>query len=66
MGQNEPRLDDDRAETAAFVEAAHRRLHLARFRCTLTIDGVIWILGFAQGAPCRLDQTVGFAGHGQA
>jgi hypothetical protein len=27
----------------------------SRFKCTITIDGAIWVVGFVQGAPYRVD-----------
>ncbi len=41
------------AEVATFLHAAQARLFFARFQCT--VDGVVWVLGFAQGTPYRLD-----------
>jgi hypothetical protein len=43
------------AEVATFLHTAQARLFLARFQCTVTVDGVVWVLGFAQGTPYRLD-----------
>jgi hypothetical protein len=30
-------------------------MYFARFKCTIMIDGVIWVVGFVQGAPYRVD-----------
>lgn len=43
------------AEARIFFDAAQARMSFARFKCTVTIDGVAWVLGFAQNTPYRLD-----------
>jgi hypothetical protein len=43
------------AETATFLHAAQARMYFARLKCTIMVDGVMWVLGFAQGTPYRLD-----------
>ena len=43
-------------EAEIFLAAAQARMYFARYKCTVTIDTVVWIVGFAQGAPYRFDQ----------
>jgi len=43
------------AEAETFLHAAHARKYFARFKCTVTTDGVVPVLGFAHGTPNRLD-----------
>ena len=50
------------AEVATFLHAVQARLSFARFQCTVTVDGVVWVLGFAQGTPYRLDPGARAAG----
>ena len=38
-----------------FLQAAQARMHSARLQCTVTVDQTVWVLGFAQGTPYRLD-----------
>lgn len=42
------------AEATAFLEAAQARLYFARSQCTITIDGIVWMVGFTEGTPYRL------------
>jgi hypothetical protein len=42
------------AEVEAFLRTAQARMYFARFKCTVTIDGVTWGPSFAQGTPYRL------------
>lgn len=42
------------AEAETFFQTAQNRMYGARFKCTLTIDGIAWVVGFEQGTPYRL------------
>lgn len=42
------------AEAETFFQAVQSRMYFARFKSTLTIDGVAWVVGFEQGTPYRL------------
>jgi hypothetical protein len=44
------------AGVQAFLHAAQARMYF-RLKGTITVDGVIWVLGFAQGTPDRLDTS---------
>jgi hypothetical protein len=44
------------AEVEAFLHAAQDRMYF-RLKGTTTVDGVIRVLGFAQGTPYRLDSS---------
>jgi hypothetical protein len=44
------------AEVEAFLHAAQDRMYF-RLKGTMTVDGLIWVLGFAQGTPYRLDTS---------
>ena len=41
-------------EAEAFVHAAHRRLDYRRSQAQIRVDDIIWVVGFARGAPYRL------------
>ena len=41
-------------EADAFLNAAHARMHFIRFKSTITIDGVVWVIGFEQGTPYQM------------
>lgn len=41
-------------EAQAFVAASHQRLDFVRSSAEIVIDSERWIIGFVQGAPCRL------------
>jgi len=41
------------AEAATFLRAAHARLDFVRSKTEIRIDNVRWVVGFADGAPCR-------------
>jgi hypothetical protein len=43
------------AEAQVFLEAAQARMYFARVKCTVTVDKTVWVLGFEQGTPYRLD-----------
>jgi hypothetical protein len=38
-----------------FLQAAQARMYSARSQCTITVDQAVWVLGFVQGTPYRLD-----------
>jgi hypothetical protein len=40
-------------EAETFLQAAQARLYFARVTCTVTVDDMVWVLGFAQDAPYR-------------
>jgi hypothetical protein len=42
-----------------FLNAAHARLSLCPVTSTVTVDRVVWVLGFAQGAPYRREPALG-------
>ncbi len=44
-------------EAETFLEAAQARMYFGRVKCTVTVDDVVWVLGFAQGTPYRLVET---------
>jgi len=46
-------MTDPEAET--FLQAAQARMYFARVTCTVTVDGTVWVLGFATGTPYRLN-----------
>jgi hypothetical protein len=46
-------MTDPDAET--FLREAQARMYLARVTCSVTVDHTIWVLGFTQGTPYRLD-----------
>jgi hypothetical protein len=50
------------ADAEAFLQAAHARMYFARVNCTVMVDQVVWVLGFAHGAPYRRDVTGRMAG----
>ena len=39
-------------DAQAFLRAAHTLLEFSRSSTRIEIDSVVWIVGFAQGAPC--------------
>jgi len=39
-------------DAQAFLRAAHARLEFSLSSTRIEIDNVVWIVGFAQGAPC--------------
>ena len=39
-------------DAQAFLRAAHARLEFSLSSARIEIDNVVWIVGFAQGAPC--------------
>jgi hypothetical protein len=41
-------------DAKTFLQAAQARLHFGRVKCTVDVDGVVWVLGFEQGTPYRL------------
>jgi hypothetical protein len=52
-------MTGDEAET--FRQAAHARMYFGRVKCTINIDGTLWVLGFEQGTPYRLGVVGGKA-----
>jgi hypothetical protein len=38
-----------------FLQAAQAWMYDARSQCTITVDRAVWVLGFVQGTPYRLD-----------
>jgi hypothetical protein len=46
-------MTDPEAET--FLQAAQARMYFARVTCMVTVNDAVWVLGFAQDAPYRLD-----------
>jgi hypothetical protein len=42
-------------DAEAFLQAAQARMSFARVKCTVAVDGTVWVLGFASGTPFRLD-----------
>ena len=34
-----------------FLQAAQDRMYFGRVQCTVDVDGVVWVLGFAQDTP---------------
>ena len=43
-------MADGDAQT--FLRAAHARLEFARSSARIEVNHVVWLVGFAQGAPC--------------
>ena len=43
------------AEVEAFIAAGHARLKFARYCMEIAIDADRWVVGFAQGAPKRIE-----------
>jgi hypothetical protein len=41
-------------DVQAFVRAAQARLDVQRSQAQISVDGVVWVVGFARGAPCPL------------
>jgi hypothetical protein len=41
-------------EAQAFLAASHHRLDFVRSSAEILIDSERWIVGFVQGAPCRI------------
>jgi hypothetical protein len=50
-------MTDPEAET--FSQAAQARMCFARVTCTVTVDDMVWVLGFASGTPYRLNVAPG-------
>jgi hypothetical protein len=46
-------MTDPDAET--FLQAVQARMYFARVTCSITVDHTVWVLGFTQGTPYRLD-----------
>lgn len=46
-------MTDQEAET--FLQAAQARMYFARVACNVTVDDIVWVLGFATDTPYRLD-----------
>jgi hypothetical protein len=46
-------MTDPEAET--FLQAAQARMYFARVTCTVTVNDAVWVLGFAQDTPYRID-----------
>lgn len=44
-------------EAETFLHAAQAKMYFGRIKCTVTVDDVVWVLGFAQGTPYRLVET---------
>jgi hypothetical protein len=44
-------------EAETFLRAAQAKLYFGRVKCTVIVDDVVWVLGFAQGTPYRLVET---------
>jgi hypothetical protein len=42
-------MTDEDAET--FLNAAQARMFFCRSSCTITIDGIVWVVGFKRGTP---------------
>jgi hypothetical protein len=42
-------------DTETFLQAAQARMTFARMQCSVSVDQTVWVLGFAQGTPYRLD-----------
>lgn len=47
------------ADAEEFLRAAHARMYFGRVKCTVTVDKVVWVLGFAQGTPVRASNYSG-------
>ena len=43
------------SEAETFLQAAQARMDFARVKCTVTVDDIVWVLGFAKDTPYRLD-----------
>jgi hypothetical protein len=43
------------ADTEVFLHAAQARMYFARVKCTVAVNGTVWVLGFARGTPYRLE-----------
>jgi hypothetical protein len=41
-----------------FLQAAHSRMNFMRSQCSIDIDGIGWVIGFAQGAPYRIEPAL--------
>jgi hypothetical protein len=39
---------------ARLVDAGHVRLEYARMHCQIVVDQERWLIGFVQGAPCKV------------
>jgi hypothetical protein len=44
-------------EAETFLRAAQAGMYFGRVKCTVTVDDVVWVLGFAQGTPYRLVES---------
>src|SRR5690348_4727804 len=49
-------------EAEAFLAASHASLDFCRSHTEISIDGVRWTIGFAQGAPCRTEDILASIG----
>lgn len=38
-------------EADIFLKAAQARMYFGKVKCTVSVDDVVWVLGFAQGTP---------------
>ncbi len=43
------------ADAKAFLQASHTMHHASRRHCEIMIDRERWLIGFAQGAPLRIE-----------
>jgi hypothetical protein len=41
-------------EADRFLQAAQARMYFGRVKCTVDMDGTLWVVGFEQGTPYRL------------
>ena len=36
-----------------FLRAAHARMYVCKAKCTVSVDGAMWVIGFSKGTPYR-------------